>query len=88
MTTKNSPVLYQEHRADLADLIIAKSRSIKQEKTNEIIYFFINQPLGRALTLAMLLLAFIAGFSSASNQSSNQQASMIEEIYYPDSKIL
>ncbi len=84
MTSK----FYQEHRFDLAEAIIAKSYAIKQEQPNEVIYFFVRQPLGRALTLAVLLLAFVAGFNSASTQSSSQQASMVEEIYYPESKIL
>lgn len=84
MTAKN----YQEHRADLAEIIIKKAATLSQERSNEIFYFFVKQPLGRAFTLAMLLLAFIAGFNSASSQSANQQSSMIEEIYYPESKIL
>lgn len=80
-----------KHREDLADLIIKKSQTTKQDSA-WLVYFFINKPTEKILTLTILLSAFFFGFKSASTtfeeKQFSEQKSVIEEIYYPNSQIL
>lgn len=57
------------HRLDLADVIIAKSKLIKQDENLNLKYFFAVKPIFKFSAFLMLLFAFIAGFHSTSIKS-------------------
>lgn len=71
------------HRPDLADLIIAKARQIKQDQNLNITYFFAAKSV-RFSAFLMLTIAFFIGFQNASNKYYQQdvlQSSIVEDIY-------
>jgi len=81
---------YQEHRADLADIIIKKSLVIPQkrnEKNYPIIFgFFTNNSLTR-ISLALLILSFFIGFNGGDLEIENQET-VFEKIYSNNTEIL
>jgi hypothetical protein len=85
MTRNNINIL--EHRKDLADIIINKSRNIKQDKAVFLIYgFFFPKAIAYQLALILMLISsFFFGFKKASDQYYQEnisQKSIVEKIYY------
>lgn len=79
------------HRADLAEIIIAKSLQVKQEGAPELMYFFARNRFVKVSSFLMLLIAFFAGFNSSAKQNQQQafnHFSVIETNYYSNMEIL
>ncbi len=83
---ENNQQIITPHRADLADLIIAKSALIKQDENLNFTYFFAVKPVYKFSVFVMLLAAFVIGFQSAPTKyyqsEISSQDSLIEDFYY------
>lgn len=79
------------HREDLAEIIISKSRNIKQDEQVIFVYSFAAKFKYGLPAFLILAIAFFFGANQASSkyyQPLSEQKSVVEEIYYSNFNIL
>lgn len=87
----NSNMHIPEHREDLADLIIRKSRDIKQDESVILFYSFATKFKYGLSVFLILVASFFFGLNQNSNtyyQIQADQISVVEEIYYSNYNLL